>query len=83
MKSSDDDKVDKEEVQKLVEKFVTLIGSIFDSIDAIAKVNTVQDNEWSEKKINASQFRFVLRKLRKEIIDEMKDPTKRDRTPLP
>lgn len=81
MKSSDH--IPKEEVEKLVEKFVTLISSIFDSVDAIAQVNTEQENEWSPKTINSPHFRLTLRKLRAQIIAEMRETEKRRQENLP
>lgn len=74
MSSSND--IPREDVEKLVEKFVVLIGSIFDSVDAIAEVNTVLDSD-GFKHIKSPEFRLVLRRLRAEIIQEMRETEKR------
>lgn len=70
MKSSKPTHVKIEQVEALVEQFLNVIEATLNTVDQIADVNTQTHD--GKKYISASQFRMNLRKLKMQLIADLK-----------
>jgi hypothetical protein len=72
MSSSKNRQVSVEKVEILVEQFFNIIEGTLNTVDQIAEVNTYKIE--GKKVINASRFRMNLRKLKVQLMKDLKDP---------
>lgn len=61
-----------EQVKILMKQFVNVIEGTINTIDQIADVNTYSID--GKKVINSPQFRMNLRKLKVQLMKDLKDP---------
>ena len=66
----DKDKIDKEKVQILIERFLDVIKGTLNTVDQIAHLNTETVN--GVKYIKAAKFRLNIRHLKVKLLEDLK-----------
>jgi hypothetical protein len=80
MKSSDD-KIDRAKVEQLVKAFLDVVEGTLNTVDQIAKVNTVEYD--GKKFIKAGNFRMNIRNLKVQLLADLATSMNPDNMPEP
>lgn len=79
--SNQDEKIDRDKVQALVDCFLDVVEGTLNTVDQIAKVNTITLD--GKAYIKAGNFRMSIRNLKVQLLKDLETKMSPDNLPEP